>query len=134
MDLIHPRTPADVAEALRDASAGGRRVLVVGGRRYLDKGNPSEVAAELWTTQLDQVVAYEPEEMLAVVQAGMRCGTLTSLLSEHGQEWPADAPDDATVGGVIASGASSPRRLRVGPLRDTVVEMELVTGDGRGYL
>ena len=131
MDLIHPRTRADVATALRDASAAGRRVLVVGGRRHLDKGNPVEVAAELWTTQLDQVVAYEPEEMLVVVQAGMRCGALATLLVEHDQEWPADAPDDATVGGVIASAASSPRRLRVGALRDTVVEMELVTGDGR---
>ena len=35
------------------------------------------------------------------------------------------------MGGVIAAGASSPRRLRVGHVRDTVTEMELVTGDGR---
>ncbi|HZB01384.1 MAG TPA: FAD-binding protein, partial [Actinomycetota bacterium] len=40
-------------------------------------------------------------------------------------------PPDATVGGTIAAAASSPRRLRFGPLRDTVVEMELVTADGR---
>ena len=131
MDLIHPRTVADVAEALGTASRDGIRVLVVGGRRHLDKGNPTEVDVEMWTTQLDQVVAYEPDEMLVVVQAGMRCGTLAELLAEHGQEWPADAPADATVGGVIASGATSARRLRVGALRDTVVEMELVTGDGR---
>ena len=39
--------------------------------------------------------------------------------------------DDATVGGTIATASSSPRRLRMGPLRDTVVEIELVTGDGR---
>ncbi len=131
MDLIHPRTVADVAEALGTASRDGIRVLVVGGRRHLDKGNPTEVDVELWTTQLDQVVAYEPDEMLVVVQSGMRCGALAELLAEHGQEWPADAPADATVGGVIASGSTSARRLRVGALRDTVVEMELVTGDGR---
>ena len=131
MDLIHPRTVADVAEALRIASRDRTRVAVVGGRRHLDKGNPAEVDAELWTTQLDQVVAYDPAEMLVVVQAGMRCGALAELLAEHGQEWPADAPADATVGGVIASGSSSARRMRVGALRDTVVEMELVTGDGR---
>jgi len=131
VDLIHPRTPADVAEALRDSSASGRRLLVVGGRRHLDKGNPAEVDAELWTTQLDQVVAYEPAEMLAVVQAGMRVGALAELLAENGQEWPADAPADATVGGVLASGSSSARRSKVGALRDTVTEMMLVTGDGR---
>ena len=80
---------------------------------------------------LDRVVAYDPEEMLAVVEAGMRVGALRQVLADGGQEWPSDAPDDATVGGTIAVAASSPRRLRMGPLRDTVVELELVTGDGR---
>jgi glycolate oxidase FAD binding subunit len=61
----------------------------------------------------------------------MRIGDLNRVLAEGGQEWPSDAPEDATVGGVIASGASSVRRLKVGALRDTVLETELVTGDGR---
>ena len=131
MDLIHPATKADVVDAVRDANASARRLLVVGGRRHLDKGNPSEVDAELWTTQLDRLVSYEPAEMIAVVEAGMRVGELRRVLAEGGQEWPSDAPEDATVGGVIASGASSVRRLKVGALRDTVLEVEAVTGDGR---
>jgi glycolate oxidase FAD binding subunit len=131
MDLIHPASKADVVDAVRDANARYRRLLVVGGRRHLDKGNPSEVDAELWTTQLDRLVAYEPAEMIAVVEAGMRVGELRRSLAEGGQEWPSDAPDGATVGGVIVSGASSVRRLKVGALRDTVLEVEAVTGDGR---
>jgi glycolate oxidase FAD binding subunit len=131
MDLIHPASRADVVDAVGDANTSARRLLVVGGRRHLDKGNPSEVDAELWTTQLDRLVSYEPAEMIAVVEAGMRVGELQRALAEGGQEWPSDAPDDATVGGVIVSGASSVRRLKVGALRDTVVEVEAVTGDGR---
>jgi glycolate oxidase FAD binding subunit len=131
VDLIHPTTKADVVEAIRSANDGPRRLLVVGGRRHLDKGNPADVDAEVWTTQLDRLVAYEPAEMIAVVEAGMRIGSLRSILAEGGQEWPADAPDDATVGGVLASGASSARRLKVGALRDTLLEAEIVTGDGR---
>ena len=131
MDLIHPHTKADVAEALRRASAERTRLLVVGGRRHIDKGNPTEIDAELWTTQLDRLVAYEPAEMIAVVEAGMRVGELARILREGHQEWPVDAPPDATVGGVIAAGASSTRRLRVGAVRDTVIEAEVVTGDGR---
>lgn len=131
MDLIHPHTKADVADALREAAAHGTSILIVGGRTHMDRGNPCEVDAEMWITQLDQVLAYEPAEMLVVVEAGMRCGALAALLAENGQEWPVDAPADATVGGVIAAGVSSPRRMRVGHIRDTVVEMELVTGDGR---
>ncbi|MDP9298999.1 MAG: FAD-binding protein [Actinomycetota bacterium] len=129
--MIHPDSKAGVMEALGAASARGTRVLIVGGRQHMDRGNPAEVDAELWTTQLDGVVAYEPAEMIAVVEAGIRIGTLAELLSRNGQEWPVDAPPDATVGGVIAAGVSSARRLRVGHVRDTVVELELVTGDGR---
>jgi glycolate oxidase FAD binding subunit len=131
VELLHPHAKHDVVDALRSASLDGTRVLVVGGRAHLDKGEPCEVDAELWTTMLDELVAYDPAEMLAVVEAGMRVGDLRATLAEGGQEWPVDAPDEATVGGVIAAGASSPRRLRVGHVRDTVVQMELITGDGR---
>ena len=131
MDLIHPHTKRDVADALREASAAGTRILIVGGRQHADKGMPTEVDAELWTTVLDDRVAYDPAEMLCVVEAGMRIRDLRSLLAEGGQEWPVDAPDDATVGGVIATGPPTIRQLRVGAMRDTVVEMEVVTGDGR---
>ncbi|HEX6231037.1 MAG TPA: FAD-binding oxidoreductase [Actinomycetota bacterium] len=131
MDLIHPHTVADLLDAVRTANADGRRLLPIGGRRHVDKGNPADVDAELWTTQLDRLVAYEPAEMVAVVEAGMRLGELRRLLGEHGQEWAVDAPDEATVGGVIASAPSSPRRLKVGAVRDTVLETEVVTGDGR---
>jgi glycolate oxidase FAD binding subunit len=131
VDLIHPHAKHDVVEAMRDAAARGHRVLAVGGRTHMDRGNPCEVDAELWTTMLDEVAAYEPAEMLAVVEAGMRVGDLQALVAKGGQEWPVDAPSDATVGGVVAAGVSSFRRLRVGHVRDTVVEIELVTGDGR---
>jgi glycolate oxidase FAD binding subunit len=131
MDLIHPHAKRDVAVALREATAAGTRVLVVGGRQHIDRGEPSEVDAELWTTLLDDRVAYDPAEMLCVVEAGMRIHDLRLLLAEGGQEWPVDVPDDATVGGVIATGGPTIRQLRVGTMRDTVVEMEVVTGDGR---
>lgn len=131
MDLIHPHDAGAVREALREASAAGTRILPIGGRQHLDKGNPCEVQAELWTTLLDGIEAYDPAEMLVVVRAGTRVGDLRSELEAHGQEWPVDAPDDATVGGAIATGVATPRQLRVGMLRDTVVEMEVATGDGR---
>jgi glycolate oxidase FAD binding subunit len=131
LDTLHPRTKGELADALRGAAADRRRLLLVGGRTHADRGNPHEVDAELWTTQLDRVVAYDPSEMIAVVEGGVRVGELQSALAEGGQEWPVDAPAQATVGGVIAAGVSSPRRLRVGHVRDSVVELELVTGDGR---
>ena len=131
MDLIHPHSVGEVMDVVRSAAETGAPILVVGGRTHMDKGNPSPVEIEIWTTQLDELVEYDPQEMLVVAQAGMRIGDLRHILAEGGQEWPVDAPDHATIGGVIATGVSSPRRLKVGHVRDTVVEMDLVTGDGR---
>ena len=131
MDLIEPGSKDEVREALRVASEHGTRISIAGGRTHADKGEQCDVDGELSTSGLDRVVAYDPAEMLAVVEAGMRIGDLRRVLAEGGQEWPADVSDDATVGGTIATAPSTPRRLRMGPLRDTVVEMELVTGDGR---
>ena len=131
MDLIEPTTKEEVRDALHGASERRSRTAIVGGGTHIDKGNPAEVDGELSMAGLDRVIAYDPEEMLAVVEAGIRVGALRRVLADGGQEWPSDAPDEATVGGTIAVAASSPRRLRMGPLRDTVVELELVTGDGR---
>jgi glycolate dehydrogenase FAD-binding subunit len=131
VELLHPTSTAEVVDAVLDANADRRRLLVIGGRRHVDKGNRAEVDAELWTTQLDRLIAYEPAEMIVVVQAGVRVGDLERTLLEGGQEWPVDAPADATVGGVVASGASGVRRLKVGAVRDSVLEAEIVTGDGR---
>jgi len=130
-ETVHPVTTVDVSEALRLATRRGVPVLPVGGRRHLDRGNPGPVDLELWTTQLDRVASYEPAEMIAIVGSGMRVGALQDMLADGGQEWPVDAPVDATVGGVIAAGVSSPRRLAVGQVRDSVLRVELVTGDGR---
>jgi len=127
VDLIHPAEAGEVVDAVRS----GRRLLPVGGRRHMARRGAVEVDAELWTSALDRLVAYDPAEMLCVVQAGMRLGELRAALADGGQEWPTDEPDDATVGGVIAAGVDPVRRLRVGTLRDSVVEMEVVLGDGR---
>jgi glycolate oxidase FAD binding subunit len=129
MDLIHPHTGSEVADALRVATEAETRVRIVGGRHHSVVASP--VGAELWTTLLDGMVAYDPAEMLCVVESGMRLRELRQRLAEGGQEWPVDEPDDATVGGVIAANVALPRQLRVGTLRDTVVEMTFVIGDGR---
>jgi glycolate oxidase FAD binding subunit len=128
---MHPHSAEAVAVSLSQASDAGARVLIVGGRTEMDRGNPSEVDAELWTTLLDRIVAYDPAEMIVVAEAGVRLGDLRRMLAAERQEWPVDADDGATVGGVIAAGADPVRQLRVGLLRDSVLEVEAVTGDGR---
>ncbi len=70
--------------------------------------------------------------MTVTVLGGTPVATLEAALAEHGQECPLDPRStDATVGGVLACGLSGPRRLRYGPLRDRILEVRFLTGDGR---
>jgi glycolate oxidase FAD binding subunit len=131
LPAVEPASREELAGVLAAASAEGRRLLPVGGRTHLDKGNPTVVDAELSVRKLNRVVACEAAEMIAVVEAGLTVGELDAVLAEQGQEWPVDAAPEATVGGVVAAAPSSPRRLAVGAVRDSVLELHLVTGDGR---
>ncbi|NIR39303.1 MAG: FAD-binding protein, partial [Gemmatimonadetes bacterium] len=79
-----------------------------------------------------RVVDWQPDDLTVVVEAGVTVGTLESMLAERGQtallpEWG----PEATVGGVVAAGISGYRRARLGPTRDRVLEVTIVTGDGR---
>ena len=78
------------------------------------------------------VVEYEPAEMVVRVGAGTTCAELDRVLAEHGQMVPLDpsSPETATVGAVLAVGRSGIRRLRYGPVRDTLLEATMVLANG----
>jgi glycolate oxidase FAD binding subunit len=78
------------------------------------------------------VVTYDAADLTVAVGAGTTVAELTEVLATAGQECALDPRDPtATVGGTIASGLSGPRRPRVGPLRDQVLEVRFATADGR---
>jgi glycolate oxidase FAD binding subunit len=79
------------------------------------------------------VVTYDPDDMTVTVLAGTTVAELDLAVSKAGQEVSLDPRSrDATVGGALAAGLSGVRRLRHGPLRDTLLEVRFV--DGRGTL
>jgi glycolate oxidase FAD binding subunit len=131
VELLTPGSREQLIEILRAATADGRRLLPVGGRTHLDRGNPTRIDAEVSVRRLARLLSYDPAELVATVEAGMTCGELDAILAGYNQEWPVDAEAAATIGGVVAAGASSPRRLRIGPVRDWILGIEFVTGDGR---
>lgn len=83
------------------------------------------------TRSMARVIDHRPTDEVVTVQAGCRVGDLDRLLARHGQEcaldpwWP-----DATVGGAVAAGLNGHRRPLGRTLRDAVLGVEAVTGDG----
>jgi glycolate oxidase FAD binding subunit len=130
---ISPASQQEAAEALARASAEGERVVVTGGGTRSRRGRPAPPAGlELRTGGLRRVIAHEPADLTATVEAGLPAADLEALAASAGQCWPqADIRPGSTVGGVLAAAASGRARLRSGPVRDSVLEVVLATGDGR---
>ena len=83
-------------------------------------------------TGLNRIVDYTPRDMTIVVEAGVRMADLAATLAAEGQHLPIDVPraGEATIGGVVATNWSGPRRYGHGTIRDYVIGIHAV--DGRG--
>jgi glycolate oxidase FAD binding subunit len=120
-----------VLDPLAATVGAARSVEVIGAGTQRGIGGPV-VAGATPVEVPSGVVSYEPADMTVTVLGGTTVATLDAVLAERGQECPLDPRDPAaTVGGVLACGLSGTRRLRTGPLRDRVLEVRSVTGDGR---
>lgn len=129
---VAPPTAADAAAILRFASDHRLRVLFWGGGTHQSFGHPVDPDIVMTTAQLARVVDWQPEDLTIVVEPGLPVADLRAMLEQRDQT--AVLPENsagATVGGVIAAGLSGWTRLRYGPTRDRVLEVELATGDGR---
>ncbi|WP_201190359.1 glycolate oxidase subunit GlcE [Pseudomonas fluorescens] len=93
------------------------------------------VAGEVLDTRSHRgVVAYDPTELVITARCGTPLSELTYILDGSQQMLPCEPPafgDDATVGGMIASGLSGPRRPWAGSVRDFVLGTRVITGHGK---
>ncbi len=132
-EVLSPASPQDAAAALAEATAARASVNVVGGGTRSRRGRPGPPPdRELRTAGLRAVVAHEPADLTVTVEAGLPATDLAELAASAGQSWPqADIRPGSTVGGVLAAAASGRERLRMGAVRDSLLEVVLATGDGR---
>lgn len=128
----HPETEEEVASVLVEATAVGSFVQVVGGGSHSGFGDPPDPDVVLDVTGIAGIIAWEPDDMTVVVAAGSRVSEVEAELNARGQTMVMpEHPGPATVGGVVAAGASSLRRGRMLGTRERVLEARVVTGDGR---
>lgn len=127
MDLA----PALASFAEQVGGADGGPVVCAGGRTQWMVGGAGDPAAREVRAP-SGVVEYEPAEMVVRVRAGTTVAELDAVVAGGGQQVALDPrlPEQATVGGVLAVGRSGLRRLRYGPIRDTVLEVRVVLAGG----
>lgn len=131
-----PTEQAEVAAVVRSACEQGVPIYPLGGETALDYGLPPKTPGTgLSLRGLDRVVDYPARDMTVTVEAGITLDSLAELLGANQQWLPVDAPDSsrATIGGIIATNTNGPRRYGQGTIRDYVIGIAAVDGQGTPF-
>ncbi|WP_333875126.1 glycolate oxidase subunit GlcE [Methylobacter sp.] len=122
---------ADVKEAV----AKKHSLAIVGGRSksFLQSAKSD---AELNLSGHRGVLNYEPGELFITARSGTPLAEIEALLADHKQMLASEPPhfshgtNQATLGGAIACGFSGSRRPFAGSLRDHVLGVKILNGEG----
>jgi glycolate oxidase FAD binding subunit len=129
--VASPASTSEAAALLRAAFAHGLAVVPRGAGTGFGWGLPGSRCDLVVDMQaMDQVLEHAAGDLVARVQAGVTLGQLGSVLGLAGQQLALDAPPEATVGGVVATGTAGPRRFRYGGPRDLLIGITAVRADG----
>lgn len=123
-NVHRPLSASEVADLLGDAANLRRTLAPLGGRTQIALGNaPDQIDEAIDLTGINRVLHFEPADLTLSVEAGARFGDVQAVLAARGQTLPIEVPlpEQATIGGLIATALSGPRRLGSGSLRDLLI-------------
>jgi glycolate oxidase FAD binding subunit len=106
--------------------------------RVRPTGGGSKPALSGWgnltMNEVSGVLEYNPQEYTFTALAGTPVKEVQDLLAKNGQYMPFDPPlvaAGATLGGTVASGLSGPGRYRFGGVRDFLLGVKFISGEGQ---
>ena len=137
-DTLKPRDAKEVEDAVRWAIAHDKALELMGQGSKRALGRPSQSDITLDLSGLTGVTLYEPAELVLSAKAGTPLAEIEALIDNNGQQLdfePMDygpllgaVPGKGTIGGVIATNLSGPRRIKAGAARDHFLGVTAVTG------
>lgn len=135
-DAIQMAVPANQTEALREqvlaACHTGSPLAITGGGSKAFYGCPAS-GANLSTAGHRGIISYAPTELVLTAYSGTPLSAIEAVLDENGQILAFEPPHfgaSATLGGTVACGLSGPRRPYAGSVRDAVLGVKLLNGNG----
>ncbi|MGN6770776.1 MAG: FAD-binding protein [Rhizobiaceae bacterium] len=143
MTTFTPSTSEEVLSAVQWALSEEEPLEIVGHGSKRGIGRPVQAAHTLYLSGLSGVTLYEPEELVLSAKAGTPLADIEKLLDDNRQQLafePMDygplfgaEPGRGTIGGVLASNTSGPRRLKAGAARDHILGIHAVSGHGEAF-
>jgi glycolate oxidase FAD binding subunit len=132
--VVYPGTASEVENVVIAALEDGLTIVPWGGGTQMGLGFPPRRAdLVVAMNRLNQVEDLDHENMTVTVAAGVHVSDLQAKLHEAGTGFflPLDPPqaDGVTMGGLLATNTSGPRRLLYGTLRDLALGVDVVIAE-----
>jgi D-lactate dehydrogenase (cytochrome) len=130
--VVYAHSPEEVLALVRACIAHETPIVPFGAGTSLE-GNTTPVRGgiSLDLSEMNRIVAVNPEDADCTVEAGVRREQLNAHLRDLGLFFPIDPGADATLGGMAATRASGTNAVRYGTMREAVLSLRVVTPDGR---
>lgn len=128
-----PRTPEDVARALRVLTKHRQAVVVQGGLTGLAGGaTPQAGEVALSLARVNAIESFDRIGGTLTVQAGVPLEQLQTFLEAEGWFFPLDlgARGTCQIGGNAATNAGGNRVIRFGTMRELILGLEVALPDG----
>jgi glycolate oxidase FAD binding subunit len=134
-----PVDEAQIAAVVADAMRAGEPLAVSGGGTKRGMLRPVQAARGLSVRNHRGITLHAPKELVISARAGTPLDEVERTLATGGQHLIAEPPDLSallgsdgvqTIGGVVATNLSGPRRVAWGAMRDHLIGMRAVNGRG----
>jgi glycolate oxidase FAD binding subunit len=135
-ETLTPANQEELVSAVAEAYRTRTPIYPIGGGTSLDFGLAAKKPGiGLSLARLNQVIDYPARDMTVTVEAGIRMAELARTLDREHQWLPIEVPtaEDATLGGVVATAWCGPRRFGWGTIRDYVIGISAVDGQGMPF-
>lgn len=135
--MIAPDDEAGVAAAISAAAAERKPLCLEGLGSKSGFLRPAQTAETLSARNLTGIPLYAPKELIISARTGTTIAALEAELAGAGQHLVAEPPHYSflgakaqTIGGIVATNLSGPRRIAWGAMRDHLMGIRAVTGRG----
>jgi glycolate oxidase FAD binding subunit len=132
--VVYPQTEAALATVIACAHQNRWRVLPCGNGSKLHWGGlAAGIDLVVSTARLNRLVEHAVGDLTVTAEAGMRFAELQAILARQGQFLAIDPsyPDNATLGGIVATADTNSLRQRYGGVRDLLIGISFVRSDGQ---